>query len=170
MAKVSLDKGDTINFDVGQFVCDRAQPCDLRSCLQTLAAEMALSKRFGRRNFYVKSDAAGIRFNLDQYRYYGAFDRRGVKNLVKFDRVYKLSLKSGKTNDEAILAARAAISPYKSSFIVMTKSKVGPKNDRARKDQVNKARNAKNVAIIAAGGTPKKYGPYKHGTGRELSL
>lgn len=170
MVKVTLDKGDVVAFDVGQPICSRANPCDLRTCLQTLAAEMALTKRYGRANRYVKSDAAGIRFNMDGYRYYGAFDRRGVKNLVKFDRVYRTALKNGKSKEEAVDAARASISPYKSSFIIMTKTKVGPKNDRARKDQVNAARAAKNAAIIAAGGKIKVYGPYKHGTARELSL
>ncbi len=169
MSKVVLAKGDLIAFDVGQPVCNLANPCDTRACLQTLAAEIALNKRYGRRNFYVKSDAAGIRFTMDGYRYYGAFDRRGVKNLVKFDRIYKLALKN-KTKEEAVEAARAAIAPYKSSFIIMTAKKIGPKNDRERKDQINALRNEKNAAIIAAGGKPKKYGPYKHGTARELSL
>lgn len=170
MSKISLQRGDIIPVDVGPVVCSTAMPCDKRECLQSLASAISLTKRFGRRNYYIKSTAAGIQFTLDGYRYSGAFDSRGVKNLVKLDRTYRLAKKAKKTDEEAIEAARAVIKPYKSSFIVMAKKKIAPKATRDRKDQINELRNAKRAEIIAAGGKPKKYGPYKHGTARELSL
>lgn len=168
-SNIRLIKGTSIPIEITQKIIDNSIPCQRKTCVQTQAAEVALRKQYGSGNYYIKSDSAGITFTVGGYRYEGAFDRAGNRNLYKFDRAHVKAIDTGKTEEEACSLARAVLKPYRSQFIIVKAKKIPPVATRERKDQINALRNKKNAALRAKGLEPKKYS-YPNGSARELSL
>jgi hypothetical protein len=141
--KPRLKKGAALFAAITQAIIETAMPCAKDACVVTMAVHAALSKLYGRRNYYIKTVSNGVAFTLDGRRYVAVFQPAVAKKIVRFDEVFR---RTG-----SVEHARAVLKPFKAELTIVRASTIAPPASAARKEAINVARRAAADAREAAG-------------------